>query len=301
MFFNCTTSLKQIKNIFNILISSCIKCLCISDVLIKKNLTDDIDNAIFNIYDEEYNIETKNAFCDDHVIEIKNTECYPLEEIDLPEDINTIVFNTYDDFNISDTINTTNNIIKQSDDQESIIEESIIEKSIEENNGEKNDDDNDIIENIEDIMNNTEINDVEDDYNIMKNSDDMIENNNCDPKIKLLISNMNIISNIKLSQKLWLENNELSYDKCNFPKISRWRYSQNRYIIIKFINEMVNQSIDIIKSSGFDSDDLNIQNLKYHLNNLSKGLIIMGVTYTDLKEDINKIINLIKDNQMYLI
>lgn len=137
-------------------------------------------------------------------------------------------------------------------------------------------------------------------------------------KQKLLIHNIMMVGNIKPHEKFWLENDVLTIDNSYFPRFTRWRFKQKREIIIEFIEEIVRECIDILKNKNKNSDNIKQCNsmlisyddmiLVNSFNEIKEqsvlvinGLENMKMTYPDKINEIDKIIDLLKDNKIDLL
>lgn len=112
-------------------------------------------------------------------------------------------------------------------------------------------------------------------------------NINIDPDINRLVNNLKVISDIKPSQKLFLnkKTKELSIDNGYFKSITRWMYHQNRYETIAEVDKTISDCIDLINQKKY----INLFN-KRIMNDAIQGITCLFGTYSD-DDNISKIIN----------
>jgi len=122
---------------------------------------------------------------------------------------------------------------------------------------------------------------------LMNNSNTLIRIKASEEEINKIISNIQIITNIKKGQKLWIDADNISYDTSYLQMFSRWSYSQGKDLVSQTITKLVLRTIELIQNK--ESDDL--YNL---LIDMIDGLNIMKQTDSDYSEDMDKIINIIK-------
>jgi hypothetical protein len=147
----------------------------------------------------------------------------------------------------------------------------------------KEDEENKIIEEIKEDIENKELNK----YELLND--------------ELLIKNLEILTNININQKLYinyLDNNnklnfEILFDESYFPQLSRWYYSQNRNITINAIEKLINLTIEQL---NIYKEMLNEELVKNYINLLNKsinGLKNLKITYETDEESIFKLNNII--------
>jgi hypothetical protein len=73
------------------------------------------------------------------------------------------------------------------------------------------------------------------------NDDELEHNNNNKYTVENLITNLKIISNIKPTEKIYLNtNNIIQIDKSMCPAFSRYLYDRSRHLTIQFLKDIVN-------------------------------------------------------------
>ncbi len=113
-------------------------------------------------------------------------------------------------------------------------------------------------------------------------------------RLQTLLENIQTISNIKSGEKLWLSDQKLAIDNSIIPQISRWAYSQNRYDIITFIHreiQIANNIMYLRTNEGLTF--LVIGELSCYMGGIYKGLCNLKITYSEDKNMINKIDDII--------
>lgn len=137
-----------------------------------------------------------------------------------------------------------------------------------------------------DFNNSTMDNNVTDEKNENKVYSPIIDNiiDNSEYTYEIIVSNLQVISQLLKGQKLWLDKCSLTLDNSWFPRYSRWSYSQSREQIIPCVKETIH--IAIYK---YKHDDV----IKQLLNDCINGLNNMIFTYENKNNEINELIQYI--------
>lgn len=118
-------------------------------------------------------------------------------------------------------------------------------------------------------------------------------------RIETIFSILKLISNVKIYEKFWLENDTLTIDTSYLPRWSRWRSSQKREKILKYIEDILNEflSISIKYKISTHFCAVEVYNI---LPSVINGLNNMKITYPDCVSEISKIqeiaLNILKYN-----
>ncbi len=102
---------------------------------------------------------------------------------------------------------------------------------------------------------------------------------------KRLLSNLVVLNSIQPYQKLWVENNILSFDDSYFPRMTRYMYGQGKSITVNFIEHLVEEAITASHAIPPNQDN-DVYTMLLHTSVALDNLLI---TYPACEDQISRI------------